>query len=294
MLGYLDKIDSEAAKRARYRYSCFEHFAEDTQAYGYAASLGLKESCEEEVINQLQELQRRTDEYAQRDGQVAADEFFYAEQNAQLVKNAEEYYRSMFRGRVSSWNVRDRHMAETLDRLVAHLDRQGKRTKVVIWEHNSHIGDARATDMGAAGELNVGQLVRERYDRDAMLIGFTTYTGTVTAANNWDEPAFLKQVRPALPDSYEFLFHQTGLPQFLLKLRDANTAIAGLREQRLERAIGVIYRPETERASHYFYACLPDQYDALIHIDNTRAVEPLERTSHREAGEAPETFPSTL
>ncbi len=294
VLAYLDKIDSEAAKRARYRYSCFEHFAEDTQAYGYAASLGLKESCEEEVVNQLQELQRRTDEYAQRDGQVAADEFFYAEQNAQLVKNAEEYYRSMFRGRVSSWNVRDRHMAETLDRLVTHFDRQGKRTKVVVWEHNSHIGDARATDMGAAGELNVGQLVRERYDRDAVLIGFTTYTGTVRAANNWDEPAQLKQVRPALPDSYESLFHQTGLPQFLLKLRDPNSAIAGLREQRLERAIGVIYRPETERASHYFYACLPDQYDALIHIDNTRAVEPLERTSHREAGEAPETFPSTL
>src|SRR5205807_2341202 len=161
----------------------FEHFGEDTQAYGYAAEFGMTEPCEQEVISQLVELQKAALDYSQRDGRVAEDEFFYAEQNARLVKNAEEYYRTMFHGRVSSWNLRDRHMFETLDALVAHLDRQGGRTKVVVWAHNSHLGDARATQMGARGEWNLGQLVRQKYGRDAVLVGFTTYTGTVTAAS---------------------------------------------------------------------------------------------------------------
>jgi erythromycin esterase-like protein len=200
----------------------------------------------------------------------------------------------MFRGRVSSWNVRDRHMAETLDRLIAHLEQQGGHIKVVVWAHNSHLGDARATDMGEQGELNVGQLVHERYDDDAVLVGFSTYTGTVTAASNWDAPAERKHVRPALPDSYEALFHNTGLSRFLLTLHGDNEAIVGLREPRLERAIGVIYRPETERLSHYFYATLPDQFDVVIHFDQTRAVEPLERTALWNADEVPETFPSGL
>src|SRR5215813_1936730 len=183
VLGYLDTIDPEAARRARYRYGCFEHFGEDTQAYGYAASIGLSKSCEDEVVSQLIELQRRAAEYAGRDGRVAPDEFFYAEQNARLVKNAEEYYRSMFRGRVSSWNLRDCHMAETLAALATYLQGQGQQAKIVVWEHNLHLGDARATEMGQAGELNVGQLVRERYGQDdAVLIGFSTYSGTVTAA----------------------------------------------------------------------------------------------------------------
>jgi len=294
VLGYLDKVDPDAAKQARSRYSCFEHFREDTQTYGYATSYGLAESCEDEAINQLIELQRRTAEYAQRDGQVAEDEFFYAEQNARLVKNAEEYYRSMFRGWVSSWNIRDRHMAGTLDGLVAHLERQGNQAKVVVWEHNSHLGDARATEMGDAGELNVGQLVRERYGRDAVLIGFSTYTGTVTAASDWGASAELKRVRPALPESYEALFHNTGLPRFLLNLRDGGEIVTELRKPRLERAIGVIYRPDTERMSHYFRARLSEQFDAVIHIDETRAVEPLERTAQWETDEVPETFPSAL
>lgn len=293
VLGYLDKIDPEAAKRARHRYSCLEHFGEDTQRYGYAASFGLGESCEDEVVNQLRELQRRANEYAQRDGRVAEDEYFYAEQNARLVKNAEEYYRSMFRGRVSSWNVRDRHMAETLDRLVAHFDKQGSRTKVVVWEHNSHLGDARATEMGDAGELNVGQLVRERYGRDAVLVGFTTYSGTVTAASKWGRRAERKRVRPAFPDSYEALFHDTGVPRFLLSLRDSGM-VTDLHEGLLERAIGVIYQPQTERISHYFYARLPDQFDAVLHFDQTQAVEPLERTGQWETGEVPETYLSGL
>lgn len=296
VLDYLERVDPEAAERARYRYACFEHFGEDTQSYGYAASFGITESCEDEVVNQLLEIQRHAAEYSQHNGGIPGDEYFYTEQNAWLVKNAEEYYRSMFRGRVSSWNLRDRHMADTLDRLVGHLDKQGQPTKVVLWEHNSHLGDARATDMGQMGEINVGQLVRERYDREAVLVGFSTYTGTVTAASNWGAPTELKRVRPALPESYEALFHQVEAPRFLLNLRDDNPAVTGLRQPRLQRAIGVIYLPETERVSHYFSAQLPRQFDAIIHLDTTRALEPLDRSTTWDTGEpeAPETYPSAL
>ena len=291
VLGYLDRIDPEAALRARYRYSCFEHYGEDTQAYGYAATFGLTESCEREVVSQLVELRRRATDYASRDGHVAQDEFFFAEQNARLVKNAEEYYRSMFRGRVASWNLRDRHMAETLDALVAHLSAEGQAAKVAVWEHNSHLGDARATYMGDIGELNVGQLVRERYGRGSVLVGFTTYSGTVTAASDWDRPAERKRVRRALPGSYEALFHEVGTRNFLLTLRDGGEVSSALRGPRLERAIGVIYLPQTERQSHYFDARLPEQFDAVIHLDETRALEPLERQAFWEEGEPPETFP---
>ena len=282
VVGYLARVDPEAAQRAQERYGCFEHFRQDTEAYAHATGFGASESCEDEVVEQLLDLQRRAAEYARRDGRVAEDEFFYAE----------EYYRSMFRGRASSWNLRDRHMAETLDALVAHLDGHGRRTRIVVWAHNSHLGDARATQMGEEGELNVGQLVRERYGRDAVPVGFSTYTGTVTAASDWGGPAERKGVRPALPGSYEALFHDAGLPRFLLPVRDG--AARGLGEPRLERAIGVIYRPETERLSHYFYARLPDQFDAVLHFDQTRAVAPLERTAGWETGEVPETYPSAL
>ena len=295
VIAYLDKVDPEAARRARARYACLGHAAEDSQAYGYAASFGMAKSCEEEVISQLRELRRSAAEYARRDGRIAEDEFFYAEQNARLAKNAEEYYRSMFGSRVSSWNLRDCHMAETLDALVGHLDRQtGRRTKIAVWEHNSHLGDARATELGWSGELNVGQLVRERYGSEAVLVGFSTHRGTVTAASDWGGPAERKRVRPALAGSYEELFHETGLPRFLLTLRDSGEVAQKLREPRLERAIGVIYRPETERLSHYFQARLSDQFDAVLHFDETQAVEPLERSSGWETGEPPETFPSTL
>jgi erythromycin esterase-like protein len=182
-------------------------------------------------------------------------------------------------------------MAETLDALVAHLNRQGARAKVAIWAHNSHLGDARTTEMGQRGELNVGQLVRERYGRDAVLVGFATHHGTVTAASDWGGPAERKCVRPALSESYEAMFHATRLDRFLLTWREGDIVTEGLRTPRLERAIGVIYRPETERMSHYFWARLPDQFDAVLHFDGTRAVEPLERTAEWEAGEVPETFP---
>jgi erythromycin esterase-like protein len=290
VLNYLHKVDPDAARRARYRYSCFDHFGEDTQAYGYAASFGLAESCEEEVLGQLIELQQRAAVYASRDGRVADDEFFFAEQNARLVKNAEEYYRSMFRGRVESWNRRDAHMAETLEALAAHLESRGGQAKIVVWEHNSHLGDARATEIGEAGEFNVGQLVRERYAGESVLVGFTTHHGTVTAASNWDAPAERKRVRPALPGSYEALFHEVAIPRFMLDLRNGDPA-ESLREPRLERAIGVIYRPETERQSHYFHARLADQFDSVLHFDETRAVEPLERVA-APSGEVAETFPT--
>jgi erythromycin esterase-like protein len=291
VLAYLDKIDPEGAKRARYRYSCFDQVGENTQAYGYAASCGLTESCEREAVGQLVELRRRAIDYASRDGRVAADEFFFAEQNARLVKDAKEYYREMFQGSASSWNLRDRHMADTLEHLIAFLTRQGPRAKIVVWEHNSHIGDARATEMTNRGEINVGQLARERYKNEAVLIGFTTYSGTVTAATDWDGPAERKRVRPALPDSYEALFHDVGPSRFVLDLNGGR--VQALREPRMERAIGVVYRPETERVSHYFHATLPAQFDAILHFDQTRAVEPLQPTVHwQKDQEAPETFPS--
>src|SRR5882724_1118473 len=294
VLNYLKNVDPAAAKQARYRYSCFEHFAEDTQAYGYAANFGITESCEREVIAQLVELRRHAADYASRDGRVAQDEFFFAEQNARLVLNAERYYRTMFRGRVASWNLRDRHMADTLDALIGHLQSTGQQAKVAVWEHNSHLGDARATYMAEYGELNVGQLVRERYGAESVLVGFTTYEGMVTAASNWDGPAERKRVRPALANSYEALFHETTVPKFLLALRDRRQVSTALHGPKLERAIGVIYLPQTERQSHYFEARLSDQFDAVIHFDETRALEPLERYALWESGEPAETFPSGL
>jgi erythromycin esterase-like protein len=279
------------AQQARARYACFDRFGEDAQIYGFIAGSGLATSCQEEVVSQLVDLQRRAMEYARRDGRIAEDEFFYAEQNARVVKNAEAYYRSMYLEEVSSWNLRDRHMIETLDALVTHLARQSGDAKVALWAHNSHLGDARATDMGRRGEWNVGQLARERYARNAVLIGFTTHHGTVTAASNWGGLAERKRVRPALADSYEALFHDTGLASFLHTWREGDTATEGLRDPRLERAIGVLYHPDTERLSHYFGARLPDQFDAVLHFDETQAVEPLECTSEWEVGEAPETFP---
>jgi erythromycin esterase-like protein/predicted phosphoribosyltransferase len=281
---YLEKVDPEAAKRARERYACFDHFSRDPQVYAYETGLGGAEPCEQQAVEQLLELQQAAAELASGDGHIAEDGHFYAEQNARLVVNAEEYYRAMFRGGIESWNLRDRHMAETLEVLVAHLRRTQGPTKAVVWEHNSHLGDARATELGQAGELNVGQLVRERHGDQAVLVGFTTYTGTVTAASDWGGPAERRHVRRALPGSWEELFHERGVPRFLLEPRD-------LHGRRLERAIGVVYRPETERISHYFHARLASQFDAVIHLDETHALEPLERTSEWETGELPETYP---
>src|SRR6266511_344768 len=220
VLEYLGRVDPEAARRARYRYGCFDHFGEDAQTYGYQAGFGLSESCETEVIRQLVELRSKAADYARRDGRIALDEYFSAEQNARLVQNAERYYREMFRGRVSSWNLRDAHMVETAEALARHLESVGERPKIVIWAHNSHLGDARATEMGERGEWNIGQLLREKHGREVFSVGFTTDTGTVTAASEWDGPAERKRVRPALPGSYEAVFHALDLPRFLLPFHE--------------------------------------------------------------------------
>lgn len=296
---YLEGVDPAAAARARSRYACFEDFGSEGQEYGLQASVS-EDACEDAAVAQLLELQQREGELTR--GSVLAedepnlDEYFYAEQNARLAQNAERYYRSMYRGRVSSWNLRDTHMADTLDALVAHQAGQGLNPKVVLWAHNSHLGDARATEMGRGGELNVGQLLRERHGGETFSVGFTTYEGTVLAADDWGGEGRVKRVRLGLRGSYEELLHEVSVglagADFWLNLREDHPGVHALREERLQRAIGVIYRPQTERWSHYFHANAPEQFDALLHFDRTSAVVPLDRTSGTEDGEWPDTFPS--
>ena len=297
VIAYLDRVDPLAAARARDRYACFDHTsADDGQAYGFAAAFGAGLSCERQAVDQLIEMQREALDYARRDGLLAQDELFYAQQNAQTVRNAEVYYRAMFGGRVTSWNLRDQHMAQTLHALLAHLDRHGgsQPSRIVVWAHNSHVGDARATEVGTDGQLTLGQLVREQYGQESRLIGLTTYSGTVTAASEWGGIAERKIVRPALNGSVEELFHETGRPEFLVADAISREAREPLDVVRLGRAIGVIYQPATERQSHYYHVRPGEQFDAIIHIDRTRALEPLEVTSSWSAGETPETYPTGL
>lgn len=293
---YLSQVDPEAARRARARYACFDHLAEDPQRYGYAASFGMRKDCEDEVIRQLVEMTTDTQRLLAPDDGNSEDELFFAQQNARVAQNAEAYYRAMFQGRNESWNLRDRHMAETLEALRGHIiNTKGRRPKIVVWAHNSHLGDARATEMGEHGQLNLGQLVREHYGtKESFLLGFTTHTGTVTAASDWDGLAENKVVRPSHPDSYERIFHDSELGRFIVPLRASSRLNALLEEQRLERAIGVVYLPESERVSHYFHASLSRQFDAVIHIDETRAVHPLERVVAHHEGDVPETYPSGI
>jgi erythromycin esterase-like protein/predicted phosphoribosyltransferase len=293
IIAYLERVDPEAAIRAQERYACFEHYRNEAQEYGFAAAFGAGASCQQQVVDQLVDLRRRAVDHVRQDGLLVEEQAFHAEQNARTVRDAEEYYRSMFGDQASSWNLRDRHMADTLDALAEHLSKQrGEPARIVVWAHNSHVGDARATEVAAQGQLNLGQLVRERHDGDCRTIGLTTFTGTVTAADSWGAPADRKRVRPALRDSYERLLHDAQEPAFSLDFTRRSRARELLQSPRLHRAIGVIYRPRTERQSHYLLAHLPDQFDAVIHIDETRAVEPLERTARWDEGEVPETFPS--
>ena len=294
VLHYLDRVDAEAAHRARLRYACFEEFGDNPQTYGYVAGLRLRPSCESEAVSQLMDLRQSSLRYARLDGLPALERLFDAEQNARVVKDAEEYYRAMFHEAVSSWNLRDHHMMETLNALNDYLELRRPPSKIVIWAHNSHVGDARATQMGRSGEWNIGQLVREEYGDQCRSIGFTTYSGTVTAASAWDNPAERERVVPARPDSYEGLFHQVGIPSFSLNLQKDSRVAYGLREPMLERAIGVVYRPATELTSHYFQASLSEQFDGIVHFDQTRAVEPLEAIGAEAAGEPAETFPTGI
>lgn len=291
VVAYLASVDPQAALEAKERYACFDMFPSDGQHYGRAAKENPLVSCEQEVVEQLVDLHQRRTAILAQDGWLAQDEYFFAEQNARLVLNAEHYYRQMYHGQTSSWNLRDRHMANTLEALTAHLDHQLGHAKVVVWAHNSHVGDARATELGRRGELTVGQIVRERRPRDAFSIGLTTHHGRVTAASEWGAPAERKRVRPALEHSYEHYFHQLQRPAFWLPTERNRLSLP---TNLIERAIGVIYRPETERTSHWFHADLARQFDAVIHLDETSALTPLERTPIWELGEPPETYPTGL
>ena len=283
VLQYLERVDPEAARIARMRYGCLTPWQADPATYGKAAVTGRYRSCEGDVVAMLKDLLERRLDYASRDGERYLD----AVQNARLVANGERYYRTMYYGSRESWNLRDRHMFGTLELLLSH---HGEGSKAVVWEHNSHLGDARATEMGARGELNVGQLVRERHGEQAYLVGFGTDHGTVAAAHDWGGEMEVMNVVPARPESYERLSHDSGREAFLLHLRDPKRR--DLRDElippRLERAIGVIYRPETELLSHYFQASLPLQFDEWIWFDTTRAVTPF--ASEPEAG-LPDTYP---
>lgn len=294
VIGYLEKQDPPAAARARERYACLDQFLHEPHLYGQSVEFGLSASCEQAITDQLREMQTRAFQRLEGLGLVADEQRFCAEQNARLVRNAEQYYRAMFRGRPSSWNLRDSHMFETLEALRGHLTHQlGEPAPLLVWAHNSHVGNAAATEMGARGELNIGQLVRQQYGDQALLIGFSTATGEVTAASDWDGPAQTKVVRPPLPGSYEALFQAVGREAFMLDLRGSGVLSSGLAEARLQRAIGVIYRPQTERHSHYYYSHLPQQFDFMLHYQHTHALQPLALDSLA-SGELGETWPSGL
>ena len=270
VLAYLDRVDPDAAVVARRRYACLTPWQQDPARYGSDVVSGRFSGCEDGIVATLSDLLRRRLDYA--DG--SADDFLDAAQNAVVVANAERYYRVMYEGSRASWNLRDQHMFETLKVI---RSARGPEARVVIWEHNSHVGDASATEMGVRGEHNVGMLCRREFGDRAFLVGFGTDHGTVAAASDWGGPMEVKRVRPAHADSYEHLCHETGDPAFLLHLREPRRAElrSELAVPRLERAIGVIYRPETEMQSHYFEASLPVQFDEYIWIDETSAVSPL-------------------
>ncbi|MCW7539240.1 erythromycin esterase family protein [Aquabacterium sp. A7-Y] len=292
---YLERADPDGARRARERYACFDHLADDPQRYGYAATFGMRDDCEREVLQQLRELCRGSPQGLRHDGMAEADELFYAQQNARVVRNAEAYYRTMFQGRSDSWNLRDTHMAETLEALQAHLQsRRGRPPRIVVWAHNSHLGDARATDWAEQGQLNLGQLVRERLPQNSFLLGFTTHTGTVAAASDWDAPVERKQVLESRPGSIERVMHDSGAERFALPLRGDAALVEALDQPLLQRAIGVIYRPDTELMSHYFRARVSAQFDALIHVDDSRSVRPLDRSGRWQHSPETETYPSGM
>ena len=286
VLDYLDMVDPEGAEEARGRYGCLSPWQSDPARYGRAVMTGQKKPCDEALLTQLRDLLSRRLDYLGGDG---GDAFFDAVQNAKIAHAAEHYYRVMYEGATESWNLRDRHMFNTLQSLLARRD----NAKAVIWAHNSHIGNAAATMMGWQGEFNIGELCRTAFQDEAVLIGFGTDRGTVAAASDWDAVMEIKAVRPVRPDSHERVFRDTGLGRFLTDWRQ--NGLVDLKQvlsrPRLERAIGVIYRPESELYSHYFEAVLAEQFDAFVWFDETSAVKPL-TSAHGEG--APETYPFGL
>lgn len=286
VLDYLKEVDPATAKIARLRYGCLTPWQADPATYGHAAITGTYKSCEQEVVKMLLELRSNAPEYTLKDG----ERFMDAVQNAKLVADAEKYYRIMYYGSRASWNLRDTHMFSTLN---AMLDFHGQGSKAVVWAHNSHLGNAGATDMSYRGEINIGQLCRDQFGDKCYAIGMATHAGTVAAAAEWNGPRETMKVVPSLPESYERVLHDSEVPKFFLPLRDCDSLELRdrLSQPRLERAIGVIYKPDSERESHYFNACLPDQFDELVWFDETSAVTPL-KTSELEG--MPDTYPFGL
>jgi protein-L-isoaspartate(D-aspartate) O-methyltransferase len=283
IIDYLESRDPDLAATARQRYGCLSPWEADPAAYGHAALSGTYKKCEQNVSHMLVELLQRRQALTLQDG----EHFFDAAQNARLVANAERYYRVMYYGSRASWNLRDTHMFETLQNILAH---HGPNSKVVVWAHNSHIGNAKATEMSRRGEHNIGQLCREHFGAQSYHVGFGTHDGTVAAASGWDGEMQVMTVRPSHSQSYERLFHMTNAPGLFLPL-GANLSHElrdKLMKPRLERAIGVIYRPESELASHYFEAVLPVQFDEYIWVDRTKAVTPFNVT---QLAGLPETYP---
>jgi erythromycin esterase-like protein len=294
VIEYLDKVDPRARNRVSAQYACFDDFAEKARGYGVFGGLG--RPCRDAAVAGLVELQQsRAVQEARHKSAHAEDEYFGALQNARVVRNAEGVYAAMYRSQAPAWNLREQHMAATLDDLAAHLNRQDRRrAKIAVWAHSSHLGDGRATEKHEDGLVNVGQLVRQRHGGETRLIGFTSNGGTVTAASDWDGPPEIKELRQAVSDSYEALFHETQVARFMISGGERDKAPEALGQDRPERSIGAVYHcetPEAERAAHYFTARLADQFDAVFYFDRTRGVEPLEFSRGEIAGEVPLTYP---
>lgn len=292
VVDYLHRIDPAEAHRFARRYACFDHFGGDTRRYGLFAGTGISRHCEEEVVGALAELRMKKASLLAWDGDAADEAFFSAERNAAAVADAESYYRTMFRGDIHSWNLRDRHMMDTLLAVVERRKARHGHVATVVWAHNSHVGDASATTMGRRGEFSLGELARNHFGDRALLVGLTTSRGTVTAADDWDAPARRMELLPPLAHSCEIAFQRTGIPAFLLDF-DAHPPVAeALSSPLLQRAIGVVYQRDSERSSHYLTADTAKQFDVLVHIDETRALEPLETAPSMESVEVEETYPT--
>lgn len=289
VIEYLESADPEAAARARAHYAKLGHFDMET-GDAAAGALEIDPADRRKLLAQLVQIQLDAQSYLRRDGTAVEDVEFYAEQHARLVTQGERYYRMLLTDRAAAWREREQHMASMLVDLAENLERRGEEPRIVVWGHNSHVGDARVTELGERGEISIGQLARERWPGEVALIGFTSYAGTVTASSTWSGPVERMRVRPALDSSYEALFHGLGHSRFYLDLQRQETA-AGLGEDRLERAIGFVYQPERERESHFFCADLPGQFDAIVHIDEAHAIEPLDRDGW--PGEEPSAAPSS-
>jgi len=291
VIDYLQEHDPEAAREAIQRYACFDHMGLDPQRYNYLIKNRLKKPCVKEVMLQFLETQRLIYQNLASD----LDEIdlqFYALQNARIVRNAENYYHSLFEPHYVTWNIRDQHMVDTLQNIMSHLESiTHVPAKVIIWAHNTHIGDARATEMSDRQEINLGQLVRERFNTSSFLLGFSTSEGTVTAASEWGGSIYHKKIQLPIHGSYEWFFHKLKEKNFILNLRENTPLMHLLKSPQLQRAIGVIYHPETERISHYFFSHLPNQFDALVHFDKTQALIPLDKKWELQEAELPDTYP---